>query len=244
MNHTRIKRIPHPEDRREVPVSRGREQGDQLSESSPVHVGRGVGDRLEVHDQGIRPTGRHGALYAVADQHGHVVRECVDRDCRLDDDEGDATSAMTRVLADIGDRARSDGDDGPGPRDGAVGLGCRGLVGMKLGPIAANGDEAHVVVPLQQCGHGRLQVLIASADRGVVNQDDDVGAGRYQTIHGGDQRIQSAAADHQLADPDWLQTLGLSEFPPDRVEIERGRGVNHARPADPESGSRASKSRR
>ena len=105
LNHTRIKQIPHPEYRREVPVSRGREQGDQLTESSAVHVGRGVGDRLEVHDQGIGPSGRHGPLDAVADQHGHVVRERVDRDCRLDDDEGDATRAMTRVLADIGDRA-------------------------------------------------------------------------------------------------------------------------------------------
>ena len=115
---------------------------------------------------------------------------------------------------------------------------------MELGSSAAYGHKAHVEVLLQQCGHGRLQVLIASADRGVVNQDDDIGAGRYQTLHGRDQHIESAAADHQLADPDWFQTLDLSEFPPDSVEFERGHGVNHARPADPERGSMASKSRR
>ena len=219
-------RVPvrvHPKRAGEVPVCGRREHRGELTKSGPVHLGRRVSDDLQVDHERVGPTRGDGPLDTVVNEDGHVVREGVHGNRRLDHDEGQVAGAMGSVLRDVGDRPRPDAHNTAGARDRGVGLGQRTLVRMKLRAALADDRPANFTRFGKPLDHEGLEVVGTAAHRRAVRQDDHRPGETQRQDERGDV-VKGVLADPDRSHPDGVQApgrIGIPQESVDGVEVSR-----------------------
>ena len=207
--------------RGQVPVRVRGEHGHHVARARPVQVRRGVPQHLGVDDQGVRPPGHRGALDAAIQQHRERVRVAVDAGRGLHRDQRPAVAY--RLLANVGDRARPDGDHAGGPGGGVHGRGERRLVGVHDAVAGPDGDPPDGEAGGQGLLDRHPQVPAAGRDRGRRREHHDLAAGRAQAgRHVGEPGHRARAGHHpaqaERAQPGAVRDAGQLAAEPAEVE--------------------------